>query len=498
MKLYRRILSAVLCGTVALSAAACGGDEKSGSSGTNSSGNAANAIFSGELERDVTINVLENDTAIDRGYFAELIKAFNEAYKDYGIVAVDANMDQRLDLANDGPYGYGPDVLYQANDMLMKYVEGKHIYPLPVERLDCYSQVPQAAWQAYKAEVDGGEYICGVPVNVQAPMLYYRKDLLPTDWETAWDDDKNGVPDMVENWNDLYAYSKTIRGNDSTKYGYMHSIYEVYFSAGFLFSYGGYVFGDNNRNAADIGFNSGDAYKGALVLKQLAGIMNEECIDDTITRNAYSKLGNGTYFAVTSTPDNYTTFLKEMVQSYQTEGLSKDEAEKKAEENLVLTGMPKLPKSGDLTEESPELIDFKAMGGINGYAISAYTKAPNASLAFVDFATSYDMMMLRSEYLGIAPARNDAAEASGGLSAILYDKLENGNIDIMPSIRAVAQIWTPTQTFFTDLAKDAFRKGNEQKFTDEQSVKAGLETINKQITDAVYTLGNDNSDSQAG
>ena len=93
-----------------------------------------------------------------------------------------------------------------------------------------------------------------------------------------------------------------------------------------------------------------------------------------------------------------------------------DAAAALAEENLVVADVPKLPASGDLTEENPELIPLKAMGGVNGYAISAYTKAPNACLAFVEFATSYEMVMKRNEYLGIAPARNDAAEKAGGLS----------------------------------------------------------------------------------
>ena len=88
-------------------------------------------VFTGELEKNVTIQVLENDTAISKGYFKELIEAFNEAYKDEGIQAVDANMDQYLDLANAGPYGYGPDVLYQANDVIMQYADGNNIYPLP-------------------------------------------------------------------------------------------------------------------------------------------------------------------------------------------------------------------------------------------------------------------------------------------------------------------------------------------------------------------------------
>lgn len=447
-----------------------------------------NTVFSGELERDVTIRVLENDTAISKGYFDELITAFNEAYAEYGIVAVDANMDQYLDLANDGPYGYGPDVLYQANDVIMKYVDGKHVYPIPAETLECYGEIPEVAWNAYKAEVDGNSYICGVPVNVQSGMLFYRKDLLPEDWQENWDDDKNNVPDMVENWNDMYKFSAERHAENPEQYGYMKSIFDVYFSSGFLFSYGGYVFGDNNTNPADIGFSAGEAEKGAWVLSQLVENMNEECIDDTITVNAYSKLGDGTYFATITTPDLYTTFLDEMALHYEEEGLSKEDARAKAQENLVMTTLPKLPESGDLKEENPTLIDTKAMGGINGYAISAYTKAPNACLAFVDFATSYEMIMKRSELLGIAPAREDAAEAAGGTSALLYENLKSGNIVLMPSITEVGQIWTPGQTFFTDLAKDGFRPEGKKKYKDLASMKAGLEAVDQEIYDAIFTL----------
>ena len=216
--------------------------------------------------------------------------------------------------------------------------------------------------------------------------------------------------------------------------------------------------------------------------------MNEECIDDTITTNAYSKLADGTYFATISTPDVYSTFLDELSAVYESEGMSATEAEEKAVENLVMTTLPQLPESGDLTEENPKLIDSKTMGGVNGYAISAYTKYPNACLAFIEFATSYEMMITRSEMLGIAPAREDAAEEAGGTSELLYENLENGNISLMPSIQEVSQIWTPGQTFFTDLAKDAFRAENEKKYTDLESLKTGLEEVDQQIYDAVFTL----------
>ena len=480
----KKFLCLLLAGVMITSSLTGCGKEDDG----NESGNPISSVFTGELEHNVTIRVLENDTAIERGYFDDLINAFNEKYKEYGIVAVDANMDQYLDLANDGPYGYGPDVLYQANDILMKYVEGKHIYPLPVESLEYYDLVPKEVWEAYKVNVDGNTYYCGVPVNVQSGLLYYRKDLLPENWEESYDDNKNGIPDMVENFNDLYKFSIERHSEDSTKYGYMKSLYDVYFSSGFLFTYGAYVFGNNNTNPEDIGFDKGEASKGAYVLSQLASIMNEECIDNTITTNCYSKLADGTYFATITTPDVYTTFIKELVLAYENEGLSHDEAEAKAKENLVMTSVPKLPASGDLSEENPELLDAVSMGGINGYAVSAYTKAPNACLAFVEFATSYEMMIKRNEYLGIAPVRSDAAGDTGELSGTLFENLSAGNIVIMPSIKEVAQIWTPGETYFSDIAKDVFRSEGEKKYITLDDFEAGLSKVCEQIHDAIFTL----------
>ena len=90
--------------------------------------------------------------------------------------------------------------------------------------------------------------------------------------------------------------------------------------------------------------------------------------------------------------------------------------------------------------------------------------------------------------LGIAPAREDTALESGSTSEILYENLEGGNIILMPSVKEVSQIWTPGQTFFTDLAKDAFREENGKKYPDLNSLKAGLEQVDQQIYDAIHTL----------
>lgn len=446
------------------------------------------ANYSGVLEENCTLHILENDTAKKQGYLQELLDAFNKAYKDYGIEAVDANVGEYTDLTQNGEAGYGPDVLYQANDQLMKYVDGQYIRPIPVEQLECYQYISQNAWDAFTTEENGGTFTMAVPVNVQTPMLFYRKDMLPENWESEWDDDQNGVPDMVESWNTLYAYSQSIIDQGEGNFGYMRSLGTPYPASGFLFSYGAYIFGDNNTNADDIGFASGNAVKGASILSQFAQIMNQECTDESITANAYNKLAQGIYFATMTTPDTYTLFIDELTDAYEEEGLSEEEAEAKAYENLVMTTVPMLPESGDLTEENPELFEMTEMGGINGYAISIYTEYPNAALAFVDFATSYEMIMKRNEMLGIVPARKDAAEVVGDVCEAVFEKLDDGHIVVMPSISEVAQIWAPMQTLFIDIATDAFRDNSEKKYTDQASMQEGLEKMVQDIKDAINTL----------
>ena len=473
----KRTATVLFLGTI-LALASCGSTENEEGQG------GVYAKFDGELERGAVLRILENDTAVKQGYLKELLDGFNEKYKEYGIVAVDANMDEYSDLENDGPYGYGPDILYQANDSLMKYVYGKHITPIPVERLECYSQVDQNAWEAYRSTVGGTTYTFGVPINIQTSLMYYREDLLPEDS----DKNGNGTPDMFENWSELYRYSKQIHEANPSKYGYMKSLDDFYFASGYLFSYGGYIFGKNGKDPSDIGLDKAEAYKGAKVLRQLASIMNESCIDNSITLNQYSKLAKGEYFATMTTPDVRSLFLDEMSIEYQKEGLTKEEAGKKAEENLKQIPVPKLPKSGDLNDVSGEMVSMKTMGGINGYAMSSYTQYPNAALAFIDYASSYEMVKRRHEILSIATCRADLASEGDDLSKTLFSQLSESKIEIMPSIRETAQIWTPAGTLCKDLANDPYRAAGDQKYVTDEAIRNKLAEVCKQIHEAIYAL----------
>ena len=273
------------------------------------------AKFDGEIEQNATIRVLDNQMAIETGHLQEVLDAFNERYAEYNVNAVDANMDQYVDLEQNGPDGYGPDVLYQANDMLMRYAEGGHVLPLPTEELEI-AEIPQTVMDVYKLKTYGLELYYGMPVAQQSIVLTYRKDLLPENWENEWDDNENGVPDMVETMNGLYAYSKQVREqSDGSQYGLYMSLVDQYFNTGYLLSFGAYVFGDTHD---DIGLNADGAEVGLNLFRDLAGVLGSTCISQNATTQVATYLTNsaGTAFCTIGTPDWLTTFQENLTATY--------------------------------------------------------------------------------------------------------------------------------------------------------------------------------------
>jgi len=256
------------------------------------------------------------------------------------------------------------------------------------------------------------------------------------------------------------------------------------------------VFGSNGTDAGDIGLAAGESYKGARMIQQWAGQMNNtEVLDSTFSSAAYQYLADGVMLCTVTTPDVSRMFIRSMVATGKW-------TEEEAQADLKMITVPRLPVSADLTADKwqdtvtamDELtVETTMMGGINGYGISAYTQYPNASLAFIEFATSYEQAVLRNRYLGVAPARADAARTISETDAtvgILFDRLDRGLISIMPAITEIGQLWTPAESFLIDLSTDPYRaeRGEERLYETDEQIKAGLERLVSQIRDAIDTL----------
>ena len=80
--------------------------------------------------------------------------------------------------------------------------------------------------------------------------------------------------------------------------------------------------------------------------------------------------------------------------------------------------------------------------------------------------------------------------ASGGVTDMIFNSLSNGRIYLMPSIKAVDQIWVPTQTLMGDIAKDPFREKNGEtpKFVDVTEIQTAIEKVSQDVYDAIFTL----------
>lgn len=449
------------------------------------------AKFEGEIEQNATIRVLDNQMAVETGHLSEVLAAFNERYKEYNVQAVDANMDQYVDLEQNGPDGYGPDVLYQANDMLMRYAEGGHILPLPTEQLDT-EQLPDTVMDVYKLETYGMDLYYGMPVAQQSTVLTYRKDLLPENWEEEWDDNENGVPDMVETMNGLYAYSKQVREeSDGSKYGLYMSLTDQYFNSGYLLSYGAYIFGETHD---DIGLNADGAETGLNLFRDLAGVLGSNCIPQAATTQVATYLTNaaGTVFCTIGTPDWLTTFQENLAATYERGGMSKEAATAAAKKNLVVTAPPRLPADGDIKKEITDVeaqtFEPTTMGGVNAFSISAYTQYPKACLAFVKFVSEYENLKWRSEALGAVPARTDLAAEFGGVSEILSTRVSQGKVYMMPSTRDTQYIWDPLSSLFNDVATDNTTR-TSPVYTTPQALKGALDKLVSDIRSAM-AIGN--------
>ena len=56
------------------------------------------------------------------------------------------------------------------------------------------------------------------------------------------------------------------------------------------------------------------------------------------------------------------------------------------------------------------------------------------------------MIAKRAQILGIAPTRSDVAKEMGGTTEMIFGSLSAGHINLMPSVKAVDQIWDPMGT----------------------------------------------------
>lgn len=432
VKLKRSMSTILALMLVCLTLAACGSKSNNDASGASSpsasqaaespsesaspSASASEAADD-ELKPEEGATLLVWEDKEHRAHMEELAKGFTEKYGVQVKVDEVGGGDQINKLINDGPAGVGADVVIFPHDNLGKAVAAGLLLPN-----DYFGDVTKEenSEASVKAFTFKGE-LYGYPRSVETYALFYNKDLMPNPPKT---------------FDEVKAFAKTFNGDG--KYALMWEISNFYFAYSFLATPGGYVFGQNGSDPADIGLNNDGAVSGAKMYQSLKEILP-------------MKSGDATY-------DVKKGLFTSGKLALDINGPWTIADYKKAGINFGVAPLP--------TIDGKPNVSFS---GVKGYGVSSFSKYPNAARLFARYATTKESQLSDFKANGTLPANKEAAAdpavASDPILVGIIDQFQNSYP--MPAIPEMGNVWGPGQAAMADI----WDKGTDPKAALDNAVK---------------------------
>jgi multiple sugar transport system substrate-binding protein len=342
----RRLIPALLA-TAMLAIAGCGSDDDEGGGGSPDAEKAAQAKASG----DVTW-CIGKDTS---GAFGTVVDNFNKANPDANVKLLELPEDageqrrlqiQRLEAENAECDVLGMDVIWTAEYAAQGWL--LDVSDFISENGDQFIESTVAT-----TEYEGKNY--AVPFNSNAGFIYYRSD---------------EVDQAPEDWEGLYEEAS--QGNGVVYQGFRYEGLTVNFLE-LLYSAGGTVISEdgseataNSQEVKDVLKFMADGIKNGAAPQAVTTYKEEE------SRRAFES-GNA-------------TFMRNWPYAY---ALGKDS---KIADNFEVTTFPGYAGN-------------EGAGVLGGYdlAISAFSKNPEGSLAFIEFATNEEQQKLMATEASLPP-----------------------------------------------------------------------------------------------
>lgn len=354
----------------------------------------------------------------------EIVKRFEEKYGVKVKIEELAPTDQVGRLTTDGPSGLAADVLIVPHDHLGNAANSGLVLANDVFAEETTKNNTEASIVA--STYDGVLY--GYPRAAETYALFYNKSLVPT------------PPTSFE---EVIEFAKTFNDTKKKKYALMWEAGNLYFNYPFIATGGGYLFGDNGTNKDDIGVAKDGAIEGLKVFQSLNAILPIKTgdINPDIKRGLF---GTGDVAMDINGPWE--------VAGYK-EALG---------DNLAIAPIP--------TINGKTAISFS---GMKIYVVNSFTKYPNASKLFAEFASSKEAQLLLNETVGSVPTNLEALESD----QIKNDPIVSGfavqaaNSQPMPSIPEIGNTWAPMGAAFTEI------------WNNNADPKATMDNALKQITD---------------
>ena len=282
---------------------------------------------------------------------------------------------------------------------------------------------------------DGKVY--GAPAVIESLVMYYNKDLVKEAPKT-FADLENLAKDSK------YAFA----GEDGKTSAFLADWTNFYFAYGLLAGNGGYVFGQNGKDAKDIGLaNDGS----------IAGINYAKSWYEKWPKGMQDTEGAGNLIQ---------TQFQEGKTAAIIDGPWKAQAFKDAKVNYGVATIPTLPNGKD----------YAAFGGGKAWIIPSSTKNLEAAQKFVDFLVSTEQQKAFYDKTNEIPANTEARSYAEGKNDELTTAVikQFKNAQPMPNISQMSAVWDPAKTMLFEAVsgkKDAKTAANDAVTLIKETIK---------------------------
>ena len=282
---------------------------------------------------------------------------------------------------------------------------------------------------------DGKVY--GAPAVIESLVMYYNKDLLKE------------APKTFAELEELAKDSKyAFAGEDGKTTAFLADWTNFYYAYGLLAGNGGYVFGQNGKDAKDIGLAN----------------------DGSITGINYAKSWYEKWPKGMQDTEGAGNLIQTQFQEGKTaaiiDGPWKAQAFKDAKVNYGVATIPTLPNGKE----------YAAFGGGKAWIIPSSTKNLEAAQKFVDFLVSTEQQKAFYDATNEIPANTEARSYAEGKNDELTTAVikQFKNAQPMPNISQMSAVWEPAANMLFDSVsgkKDAKTAANDAVTLIKETIK---------------------------
>ena len=282
---------------------------------------------------------------------------------------------------------------------------------------------------------DGKVY--GAPAVIESLVMYYNKDLVKE------------APKTFAELEELAKDSKyAFAGEDGKTSAFLADWTNFYYAYGLLAGNGGYVFGQNGKDAKDIGLAN----------------------DGSITGVNYAKSWYEKWPKGMQDTEGAANLIQTQFQEGKTaaiiDGPWKAQAFKDAKVNYGVATIPTLPNGKEYTP----------FGGGKAWIIPSSTKNLEAAQKFVDFLVSTEQQKAFYDATNEIPANTEARSYAEGKNDELTTAVikQFKNAQPMPNISQMSAVWEPAANMLFDAVsgkKDAKTAANDAVTLIKETIK---------------------------